>query len=266
MALAAHGHLGEVRYDDHLVRFRQVGQYGGQRHRNRAAHASIDLVEHERVARVGLAKHDLTCEHHAAHLAARGNAGKRAWRHACASAIHEFDLRSPRARPLRALKGFDMHDELGAAHLQAGHLCVRLLAEFRGGCFARVVERLGGLGEFRLGGGVGGFGLGNYARGIVDRLDELGRSIATLNNVFHTRPKGAHKALQGACALLQALQGMRVVVDAVAVLTQIARCVFENIGSVGERRNQGFKRGVGRRERFERGDGRIHGLNRASVA
>ena len=144
-----------------------------------------------------------------------------------------------------------MHDELGAAHLQTGHLCVHLLAEFRGGCVTRVVERFCGLDELRFGGGVGDFGLGDHARGIVDRLDELGGSIATIDNVFHTRPEGAHKALQGACAFLQAFKGMRVVIDAVAVLAQITRGVFKNIGCVGERRNQGFERGVGCRERLE---------------
>ena len=56
------------------------------------------------------------------------------------------------------------------------------------------------------------------------------------------------------------------VIDAVAVLAQIVRGVFKNIGRVGERRNQGFERGVGRRERFQRGDGRIHGLDCSSVA
>ena len=57
---------------------------------------------------------------------------------------------------MRSLKGVDVHDELGAAHLQTGHLCVHLLAEFRGGCVTRVVERFGGLDELRFGGGVGG--------------------------------------------------------------------------------------------------------------
>ena len=63
MALAAHGHLGEVRYHDHLVRFCQTGQHGSPRNCDRAAYAGIDLVEHARVARVGLAQHDFAREH-----------------------------------------------------------------------------------------------------------------------------------------------------------------------------------------------------------
>ena len=69
MHLPAHGNLREMRDDDDLVRLRKLRDFLGQRHGDGTAHASIHLVEDQRVDVIVRAEHHLAGEHDAADFA-----------------------------------------------------------------------------------------------------------------------------------------------------------------------------------------------------
>ena len=71
------GHDGDLRqmgYDNHLMRGGEIGQHTSKSTCSRAAHTGINLVEHQRIHAIRVAKDNLARQHHAAQLATRGNA------------------------------------------------------------------------------------------------------------------------------------------------------------------------------------------------
>ena len=87
---------------NHLMRLCQIGENGGKRHRRRTTDACIDLIEKKRIDAVRLAERHFDGEHHAADLATRSDARKRASLHAASGAKHEFNLMRTLFRPLIA--------------------------------------------------------------------------------------------------------------------------------------------------------------------
>ena len=137
-----------MRDHDHLVGLCQIGENGGERHRRRTADAGIDLVEEERVDAVRLAERHLDGEHHAADLAARRDARKRAGLHAASGTKHEFHLMGTFLRPLltRQLAHFAFQGR--AAHFKARHHLRNGLGEARRHLATGGIERRRRFGKF----------------------------------------------------------------------------------------------------------------------
>ena len=68
--VAAHGDLSEVGDHDYLMRLSEVRDLVGERDGDRAAHAGIDLIEHERGNLIVASERHLHRQHDATHLAA----------------------------------------------------------------------------------------------------------------------------------------------------------------------------------------------------
>jgi len=66
------GHLGQVGHHEHLVGPGQPGQPATDLHRRPAAHARVDLVEHQRRRATGAGEHHLDGQHHPGQLAPGG--------------------------------------------------------------------------------------------------------------------------------------------------------------------------------------------------
>ena len=150
--LGEHGHLGQVRDDDDLVRARQIREHGGERARHGTAHTSIHLVEDERVHGIRLTEHDLAREHDARELAARRDLPERARREAGAAPVEELRALGSLLGPLGARERTALPHELGARHLEPGHLLTDFAAEPGRHGGTDLLELAGGGGERLLGG------------------------------------------------------------------------------------------------------------------
>ncbi len=71
------GHLRQVGHAKHLALLAEPPQRFADRLRHRAAHACVDLVEHERGDRRGFRRHQLERQADARELAAGGDLGER---------------------------------------------------------------------------------------------------------------------------------------------------------------------------------------------
>ena len=266
MRLAAHGHLREVRHDDHLVRAREVGQHVGQGDGGRAAHAGVHLVEHERVHLVNLAEHHLHRQHDAADLAARRDARKRARPHPGSGAKQELHRLRPRLRPLAALERRKVAHELRAAHFQAAHLRAHGFGEARRGLGARFSQhgrrlrkRLLGLIELlpRRALALGG---------VVHERHELGRLRTAFEHVGHARAVRAHKPLQRSHALLLPGKRLRVELHALAIVTRLARHVLQHVARLAQRFGELAELRIVARRAVERRDGAAERVERTLLA
>ena len=81
------GDLRQVGYNDNLMRGGKIGQHTSKSTSRRAADTGIDLVEHKRIHAVCITEDNLTRQHDAAELAARGDAAQRARCEAGSAAI-----------------------------------------------------------------------------------------------------------------------------------------------------------------------------------
>gem|GEM_PF-3736770 len=90
MLVGHDGDLRQVRYDNDLMRGGKIGQYTGQRTGGGAADTGIDLVEHQGIHTIRVAKDNLARQHNAAQLAARRNAAQGARRQSGTAAIQKL--------------------------------------------------------------------------------------------------------------------------------------------------------------------------------
>ena len=217
MDIGGNSNLRQMRDHDHLVSLCQIGENGGKRHRRRTANAGIDLVEEKRVDAVRLAERHLDGEHHAADLAARCDARKRAGLHAASGTKHEFNLMGAFLRPLLTRKLAHFAFQGRAAHFKARHHLRNSLGEARRHLATGHIEHRRRFGEFPF------CRLERLNRRplplfrIVDEGDQLRRLLARSDNVREPRAKCAKKPLECCHAFLSFLERVAVELDRIAI-------------------------------------------------
>ena len=264
--IGGNSNLRQMRDHDHLVSLCQIGENGGKRHRRRTTNASIDLVEEERVDAVRLAERHLDGEHHAADLATRRDARKRAGLHAASGAKHKFNLMGAFLRPLltRQLAHFAFQGR--AAHFKARHHLRNSLGKARRHLATGGIERRRRFGKFPF---CCLEGLDRHPLPllrIVDEGDQLRRLLARSDNVGEPRTERAKEPLKRRHAFLSLLKRVAVELDRIAIRQRLAGHVLEHIARLAQRARQFRKRLVVRRRTFERACCRIERIDGAPLA
>ena len=265
MNIGGNGNLRQMRDHDDLMGLRQVSENGGKRHRRRTANAGIDLVEEKCVDAVRFAERHLDRKHHAADLAARCDARKRAGLHAASGTKHEFNLMGAFLRPLltRQLAHFAFQGR--AAHFKAGHHLRDSPGEARRHLATGHIEHRRRFGEFPL------CCLEGLDRRpfpllrVVDEGDQLRRLLSCGDNIGEARTECAKEPLKRRHAFLSLLKRVAVELDRIAIRQRLAGHVLEHIARLAQRARQISEQLIVARSAFECACRRIERIDGASL-
>ncbi len=166
MLVGAGGDLRGVGHGHHLHLAGQACEPRADGVGDRAAHAGVDLVEHQRRRRTAVRQHDLERQQEARQLAAGGDLHQRARLGARVGLHPELDaVEALRSR--RTLVGLDLGHEFCALELERSEFGVDGLVEFFGRFLPRQRQFLGGSGIARIG----------LDRGLLQLLQARGAGI-----------------------------------------------------------------------------------------